>query len=181
MLWHEFWRAPGGGGGGDVFCEVELLPPGEEAPEPLSGLQLAGTVGAKEVLHVHYAADAPPLTLSADEVDHFRSFVPITVVESLLQRLHDGEDLQVDEPFARLREFDGFLTVCAGGQGQPASEGEPPAASPLKMALAPDAEGRKLAAAFTSEDALQLFVVSKESARGSDGARRHRRCFPPTL
>ena len=48
MLWHEFWRAPGGGGGGDVFCEVELLPPGEEAPEPLSGLQLAGTVGAKE-------------------------------------------------------------------------------------------------------------------------------------
>ena len=169
MLWHEFWRRSSDAA--DVFCEADLLPPGEEAPEPMSGLQLAGTVDAKKEMRVHYAPDAPPLILSVEEVDHFRSFVPITVVEGLLQRLHDGEDLQVDAPCARLREFDGFLTVCAGGQGQPASEGDPqPATSPLKMALAPDAEGRKLAAAFTSQDALQLFVVSKESARGSDGA-----------
>ena len=39
---------------------------------------------------------------------------------------------------------------------------------PLKMALAPDegGEGRRLAAIFTAEDALQLFVVARESAAG---------------
>lgn len=166
MLWHDFFWA--GSRSSTVFCNVQLLPEGE-VPEPISGLALAGTVDAQE-LHVAYAAGTAPLSLSADEVEHFRSFVPITVVENLLLRLQDGEDLQVEEPFARLRDFDGFLTVCAGGQGQPAGEGETTAASPLKMALAPDVEGRKLAAAFTSEDALQLFVVSKENARGSDGA-----------
>ena len=34
------------------------------------------------------------------------------------------------------------------------------------MALAPDAEGRKLAAAFTAQDALQLFVVARDRHAG---------------
>ena len=36
------------------------------------------------------------------------------------------------------------------------------------MALAPDEGGRRLAAAFTAQDALQLFIVSRESVRGND-------------
>jgi len=88
-------------------------------------------------------------------------------VETLLSRMQTGEDLAIDQPFSRLLAFSGWMTVCAGGHGQPSPDGQTP---PLKLALAPDVggEGRRLAAVFTSEDALQLFIVSRESARGSD-------------
>lgn len=162
MLTHEFCLI-----GTDAFASEALLPPGEQA-EPISGLQLAGTVNPTCELRIHFATDAPPLTLAIDEVQHLQSFVPVTVVEALLSRLQQGEDLQLDEPFARLREFKSFLTVCAGGHGQPSADGEAPAGSPLMLALAPDEGGRRLAAAFTAQDALQLFIVSRESARGSD-------------
>ena len=83
----------------------------------------------------------------------------------------DGADLEVDEPFAKLRAFDGFLTVCAGVPGA----GEPPhsAAPSMRLALAPDVggEGRKLAAAFTAEDALQHFIAARDGAQADDGAR----------
>ena len=104
---------------------------------------------------------------SEEEVALFRTFLEVTVVEQLFARLYTGEALEVAEPCGRLRAFDGFLTVCAGGHGQPRTDGK----TPLKMALADDAggDGRRLAAVFTAQDALQLFILSRESARNSDG------------
>lgn len=163
MLTHEFCLL-----GSDVFASEELLPSGSAEVEPINGLQLAGTVDPEHELRVHFMADCEPLLLSPDEVSHFRSFLPVTVVEALLTRLHNGENLEVDEPFARLREFDGFLTVCAGGRAHSGADGDAPASTPLMMALAPDEAGRRLAACFTAQDALQLFIVSRESVRGSD-------------
>lgn len=163
MLTHEFSLL-----GSDAFASEVLLPPGEQA-EPINGLQLAGTVDPACELRVHFATDAPPLTLTVDEVQHLQSFVPVTVVEALLSRLQQGQDMQVKEPFSRLRDFSSFLTVCAGGHGQPSADGDAPAGgSSLMLALAPDEGGRRLAAAFTAQDALQLFIVSRESVRGSD-------------
>ena len=160
-------------------------------------------------------------TRHSRQLDHFRSFLGISVVEALLTRMRtrphdstrqrlgwlalspsrplalspcvrpllkpltqrsrdrsprdfaeDGADLEVDEPFAKLRAFDGFLTVCAGVPG--AGEPSPHSAAPsMRLALAPDVggEGRKLAAAFTAEDALQHFIAARDGAQADDGAR----------
>ena len=159
----------GPGAAVDVFCAAEVadaLAPGESLRQ-WNGLHLTAAVLPETAkLRLFFDSQAEPLMLSESEVAHFRSFLQVTVVEQVLARLQAGEPMQIDAPFARLRDFGGFLTVCAGGHGVP--EG----ATPLKMALAPDAgdEGRRLAAVFTAEDALQLFVVARDAnARDSDG------------
>ena len=150
MIAHDEWHCAAA----DVYCSAALVPTGAAAVEPMNGLQLASS--STPAMRLHFDSASPPLVLTAEEVQHFRSFLPVTVVEALLQRFHAGADLQVEQPFERLREFDGFLSVCA-------DEGEQPGGgAPLRMALVPDEGGRKLAAAFTAVDALQLFVASKE-------------------
>jgi len=151
----------------DVFCAAELAP--TDAPvRSLTGLQLTATIaaGTREMRLVFGGAESV-LVLTDDEVAHFRTFLQVTVVERLLAliRENDAELHQLDDPFGRLRDFDSFLTVCAGGHAQTDAH------TPLKMALAPDTSSeqpRRLAAVFTAQDALQLFVVSRESARASD-------------
>lgn len=78
----------------------------------------------------------------------------VSVVEALLKRLHDGSELQVEDPMQRLREFDGFMTVCSDRGGD----------ANLSMVLAPDVGGRRLLAAFTAQDSLQNFVVASSGA-----------------
>ena len=162
MLHHEWFGCAHGdgtlgaaGAAAEVFCAAELAPPEAQC---YNGLELAHVLadGTAE-LWLYFAADAPPLVLGTEAVVHFRSFLQVSVVEAVLERMHDGAEMQIDFPFARLREFDGFFTVCAGGRGQAQEEGS--AVSPLLMALAPDDHGRKLAAAFTAQDALQNFVA----------------------
>lgn len=175
MLEHEEYFAIGGevlGGPGtavDVFLSADVadaLAAGADGLHQFGGLQLTAAIesGTSE-LRLFFAADDAPLVLDEVEVDAFRAFLQVTVVESVLMRMQSGDELLVEQPFARLRAFDGFLTVCAGGQSQP---GESPA--PLKMALAEDAggEGRRLAAVFTAEDALQYFIAHS-SRSASDG------------
>jgi hypothetical protein len=168
MLSHDEWYKIGG----DVYCMHALLPK-STAVEQWSGLQLAHSIeeGTLE-LRLHFDASGTamgPLSLSPDEIAHFRSFLRIAVVEGLLTRLHTGADLQVDEPFARLREYDGFLAVCAASSALTGDGADRMA--PLMMALAPDDGGRKLAAAFTAQDALQLFVASRNATSSAEGVR----------
>ena len=149
------------GGAADVFVSSAEAASAPAGAASFAGLALAAALPEDTVeLRLHYGAGRPPLVCTAEEVAHFRSFLQVSVVEALLQRLYEGADLQVDEPFARLRAFGDFFVLCAGGVGT-ASGGE--RGGRLLMALAPDTEGRKLAAAFTAQDALQLFVVARES------------------
>ena len=78
--------------------------------QTLSGLQLAHALH-KDVseLRLHYDSSMPPLVCSAEEAAHFRSFLEISVVETILARIHAGADLEIEAPFARLREFQAFL------------------------------------------------------------------------
>ena len=166
-------EAPLGGPGSsvEVYCGAEVAQEVAGRPEELqryTGLQLTAALAAHtSELRLLFSRDTPPLVLGESEVAHFRSFLQVTVVELVLARMQAGEELPVDRPFGRLRDFDGFMTVCAGGHVHTGSDGK----APLKMALAPDAggEGRRLAAVFTAEDALQLFVVSRDSVSGNDG------------
>jgi len=161
MIEHDAWLVAeshpvlGEAGTASVYCASSL--PESEVQQRLNGLQLAAALAEDVVeLHLYYDRASPPLVCDAGEAVHFRSFLKVTVVEGLLQRLFEGADMQVEKPFARLREFDEFFVLCAGGHGS--------GSDALLMALAPDPSGgRKLAAAFTAEDALQLFVVSGES------------------
>ena len=166
-------EAPLGGPGSsvEVYCGAEVAQEVAGRPEELqryTGLQLTAALAAHtSELRLFFSRDSPPLVLGESEVAHFRSFLQVTVVELVLARMQAGDELPVDRPFGRLRDFDGFMTVCAGGHVHTGSDGK----APLKMALAPDAggEGRRLAAVFTAEDALQLFVVSRDSVSGNDG------------
>ena len=151
----------GPGAAVDVFCAAEVadaLAPGESLRQ-WNGLHLTAAVLPETAkLRLFFDSQAEPLMLSESEVAHFRSFLQVTVVEQVLARLQAGEPMQIDAPFARLRDFGGFLTVCAGGHGVP--EG----ATPLKMALAPDAGG--------STPAGEAWARRPSSA---DAARRTRR------
>ena len=134
---------------------------------PMTGLELAhalpmGMVG----LDFHFG-DALPLALDSEAVAEVRTFLQVVVVEELLARLYAGVELEVSEPFARLRGFEHYYILCGGAQGAVDSEELRP--SSLRIAFAPDPEGgRSLAAIFTAQDALQLFVVATP-ARGTDG------------
>ena len=84
----------------------------------------------------------------------------MSVIEKLLARLHAGADLEISQPFARIREFPHFFVLSAHEVGA-GFAGE----VPLKLALAPDPQQkRKLAAAFTARDALQLFIAAREGS-----------------
>ena len=151
-------------GAADVFCcAAEAASAAPNGATSFSGLELAAALPDHTCeMRLHYGSGQPPLVCTADEVLHFRSFLQVSVVESLLERLYAGADLQVDHPFARLRAFGDFFVLCAGGVGTATSRGTEREGR-LLMALAPDTEGRKLTAAFTAQDALQLFVVARES------------------
>jgi len=169
MLEHSEWYCREGVGEAEDFFVAGHLTP--DASECVDGLRLAAALNPTlPTMNLHHAAGMPPLVLDRPELDHFRSFLGISVVEALLTRMQDGADLEVDEPFAKLRAFDGFLTVCAGVPG--AGEPSPHSAAPsMRLALAPDVggEGRKLAAAFTAEDALQHFIAARDGAQADDG------------
>jgi len=218
MLEHSEWYCREGVGEAEDFFVAGHLTP--DASECVDGLRLAAALNPTlPTMNLHHAAGMPPLVLDRPELDHFRSFLGISVVEALLTRMRtrphdstrqrlgwlalspsrplalspcvrpllkpltqrsrdrsprdfaeDGADLEVDEPFAKLRAFDGFLTVCAGVPG--AGEPSPHSAAPsMRLALAPDVggEGRKLAAAFTAEDALQHFIAARDGAQADDG------------
>ena len=142
----------------DVYCAHGLTQ--GDVRQWDNGLHLAGVLKAEtKEMRLFFEFGSGPLILSAEEVEHFRSFLQVNVVESILQKLHGGEDMS--EMLDRLRDFDSFLTVCAGAPG---------GIGPLKMALATDvgAEGRKLAAVFTAQDALQLFIVSRQGSGGDE-------------
>jgi hypothetical protein len=138
----------------DAFC---FAPDGDDTYDFLTGLGLAHAVdGGATELRLHYDPAMPPFVCSVAEAGYFRTFLQISLIENLLARIHAGAELPIEAPLSRLREYDSFYTLCAGGHG--------PAHAPLLMALAPDPEGgRKLAAAFTAEDALQLFVVAGDA------------------
>lgn len=115
--------------------------------EPSDGLALAAAAGGS--VRLHYAVPgAPPLTLDAEQVAHLQRFVQISVVEKVLTLLHEGAEMPLKEPCARLRDFSDYYVVQQGSM----------------LALAPDSNSRRLAAAFTAEDALQLFVASSAAS-----------------
>ena len=114
--------------------------------EPSDGLALAAA--ASSSLRLHYAPGAPPLTLEAEQVVHLQRFVQISVVEKVLALLHEGAEMPLNEPCARLRDFSDYFVVQQGSM----------------LALAPDSNSRRLAAAFTAQDALQLFVASSAAS-----------------
>lgn len=171
MLDHAEWLCDGAaddpiggpapnGRAAHVYCGGGAASNGGAGLRQVDGLRLAALLRADvDQLLLHFDADAAPLACDAAEAAHFRSFLRVRVVEALLERLHDGEDLQVDEPFARLRGFDSFYALCAG---------QPDDGAPLRMALAPDEGGRALAAAFTAQDALKLFVMAREGGGSAD-------------
>ena len=114
--------------------------------EPSDGLALAAAAGGG--VRLHYAPGAPPLTLDAEQVAHLQRFVQISVVEKVLALLHAGAEMPLKEPCARLRDYCDYFVVQQGSM----------------LALAPDSSSRRLAAAFTAEDALQLFVASSAAS-----------------
>uniref|UniRef100_A0A7S2HME3 SseB protein N-terminal domain-containing protein n=1 Tax=Haptolina brevifila TaxID=156173 RepID=A0A7S2HME3_9EUKA len=159
MLTHDDWFATddaevlGAGGTVAIHCSDLALPEGV-AKHSMNGLQLALALHKSvNEMRLHFEPDSPPLVCNAAECDLFRSYLKVTVVESLLLRVYEGSELDIENPYARLQDGD-FFVLCAGGHGS----------GPLLLALAPDPiGGRRLAAAFTAQDALQLFVVSGES------------------
>lgn len=153
---HDGWRAAEGtlgtaGGAADAYtassASSEL-----SSLQQLNGLGLAAALHAElELLRLHFEPGVPPLVCNADEIQLLRSYLPVAVIEALLQRLNDGADLQVPSPFSRLRAGEFFVLMRRGADES------------LSMALAPDASGgRRLVAVFTAQDALQLFVAAGE-------------------
>ena len=114
--------------------------------EEMSGLELAAALPAGGLLRLHYAPGATPLTLGPPLVAHLQLFVQIRVVENILSHLQRGAALPLSQPCARLRDFDSYWVVQQGAM----------------LALAPDVERRRLAAAFTAEDSLQQFIAARE-------------------
>ena len=144
------------GGLADVYCGAVVFPELQQ----MSGLAMVGSLASDlRSLRLHSARGASPLELSAEEIEDLRGWVGVAVVEALLQRLHDGEDLQVSSPFSRLREFSGYYILCTQAQND----------IMLKMALVPEPNScRKLVAAFTAQDALQRFVLSQQKELTSE-------------
>uniref|UniRef100_A0A7S4C489 SseB protein N-terminal domain-containing protein n=1 Tax=Chrysotila carterae TaxID=13221 RepID=A0A7S4C489_CHRCT len=100
------------------------------------------------------------LRCDAAQVEHLRLFLKVAIVEQLLLRLHAGVDLEVQNPFARLRDFCGYFVLSALPVGCDALDDVP-----LRMAMVPDSQSkRRLIAAFTANDALQFFVAAREAA-----------------
>ena len=114
--------------------------------EEMSGLELATALPAGGLLRLHHAPGATPLTLGPPLVAHLQLFVQIRVVENILSHLQRGATLPLSQPCARLRDFDSYWVVQQGAM----------------LALAPDVQRRRLAAAFTAEDSLQQFVAARD-------------------
>lgn len=142
--------------GADVYCSGAVVPKAKSSSLACwDGLQLASSIdGSATELRLLFDTAGGPLQLDGRQVEHLRSFLQVTVIDALLQRMHDGADLQVEQPMKRLQTFDSFYTVCAGGDD---------ASQALSMVLAPDESGRRLVAAFTAQDALQQFVAASSS------------------
>ena len=136
-------------GTGNVY--LESCAPELTGLKSVTGLELAATVGiGLNELRLHFDSGAPPLTCNAEEVSALASMLKIRVIEALLERMFVGSDLKVEDPMAKLREFEAFYVLCAGPDG-------------ARMVLAPDSKnGRALVAAFTAMDALQLFVAARD-------------------
>ena len=132
-----------------VYCGTAA--PSESMLQPVNGIALAAAAAQTPSIRFHYEADVAPLVLDATETSLLATYVQSAVVEALLQRLHDGSPLEVSEPFSRLRTG-AFFVLCAQATGDSDS---------LRMALVPDVDGgRRLVAAFTTQDALQAFVAA---------------------
>ena len=128
-------------------------PSGGPPLETMEGLALAAALPSGGTVRLHHAAPGgTPLTLDAEHVSQLQLFVQIRVVEQLLSRLHEGVELSVSKPCARLRDFDDFYVLQRGSL----------------LVLAPDANKRRLVAAFTAQDTLQTFVAAAATSAGEE-------------
>jgi hypothetical protein len=85
------------------------------------------------------------LRLEADQITTLRRWAVVARLEATLEDPSREED-----PMAVLRRFP-WYEVALEGEGQA-----------RQMLLAPDAQGRRLAAVFTTQDALELFLAQVE-------------------
>ena len=115
---HSEWYADVDEHGELVDCQVYCgaAAPSESMLKPVNGIALAAAAAQTSSIRFHYEADVAPLVLDATETSLLATFVQSTVVEALLQRLHDGSPLEVSEPFSRLRTG-AFFVLCAQATG----------------------------------------------------------------
>eukprot|EP00965_Chrysotila_dentata_P165386 5461479-Pleurochrysis_carterae.AAC.1 len=80
-----------------------------------NGLELAASMpSALHCLEFVCPEDSTvSLRCDAAQVEHLRLFLKVAIVEQLLLRLHAGVDLEVQNPFARLRDFCGYFVLSA--------------------------------------------------------------------
>jgi hypothetical protein len=118
MIKHDEWQLVKPADAAAKAYTSSGVSPAAAAGQRLTGLELAHALGGdSRNMCVHFAAGAPCLELTAEEVAHFCDFLRISVVESLLERLHDRAPMQTDRPCARLRDFNAFFCLCAGSGG----------------------------------------------------------------
>ena len=144
---HDDWSVSRSGGNTDAYCTPSAAPKGADR-ETREGLALAAALTQGGSIRLHCALGATPLSLSPVQASHLQLFVQIRVVEQILSLVHQGAELPLSQPYARLRDFESYYVVQQGSL----------------LALAPDGNSRRLAAAFTAEDALQRFVAARDAS-----------------
>ena len=105
MLGHEFVACVdkdgvvGAGGCPAIACCAAAAGRATGACAQLNGLALAAALSSDAAeLHLFYDDTSPPLVCDADEIGEFRSFLHVSIVERLLERLTSGADLEVERP-----------------------------------------------------------------------------------
>jgi len=155
-----FWVSTSGPQpGADVWLDEASS---EDAEATESFRLVAALPPGLPALRFHSSASSSSLVCKPAQIELLRATLQVIVIEQLLRRLYAGADLEIANPFARLREFEHYYVLCSQPEGQDGALS--------RMALAPDPQGsRRLAAAFTAQDALQLFVAARPApARQSE-------------
>ncbi len=135
----------------DLFCITEK----EERPEKMlqiAGFQLFSTLEDEAVHRINLDLNSPHAThFFYDQIPLLRAWAEVVSVEIAL-----AAPERLPNPFAVLKRFDGFNVVIR--QSGPDRD----------LVMAPDPEGRMLAAVFTAEDTVDEFI--KEVADDLGGA-----------
>jgi len=125
----------------DRFCETES----EERPKKmlqLAGFQLFSTLADEAVHRINLDLHSPHAThFLVDQIPLLRAWAEVSTAEMAL-----AAPDRLSNPFAVLRRFDGFNVVVR--QSGPDRD----------LVMAPDPEGRMLAAVFTAEDTVDEFI-----------------------
>lgn len=135
----------------DLFCVTEK----EDRPTrmlQLAGFQLFSTLEDEAVHRINLDLHSPHAThFLVDQIPLLRAWAEVVAVEMAL-----AAPERLPNPFAVLRRFDGFNVVIR--QSGPDRD----------LVMAPDPDGRLLAAVFTAEDTVDEFI--KEVADDLGGA-----------